>query len=46
YSGGRPLLDLPYRERRARLDRLGGTGRHWQIPPAFAEEAGVQVQAV
>ncbi|MCP9954756.1 DNA polymerase ligase N-terminal domain-containing protein [Actinomadura madurae] len=32
---GRPLLDVPYRERRERLDGLGLSGRLWQTAPWF-----------
>ena len=33
---GRPLLDRPYRERRARLEQLDLSGDHWQTTPVFA----------
>jgi bifunctional non-homologous end joining protein LigD len=33
--GGRSLLDLPYEQRRARLDGLGAEGRRWATPPWF-----------
>ncbi len=29
----RPLVDLPYLERRRRLDDLGLAGEHWHTPP-------------
>ena len=32
---GRPLLDLPYAERRALLDELALAGPYWQTPPWF-----------
>ncbi|MFE9100094.1 DNA polymerase ligase N-terminal domain-containing protein [Actinomadura geliboluensis] len=32
---GRPLLDVPYRERRERLDGLGLSGPTWQTAPWF-----------
>jgi bifunctional non-homologous end joining protein LigD len=32
---GRPLLDQPYRDRRALLDELGLAGPFWQTPPSF-----------
>jgi bifunctional non-homologous end joining protein LigD len=32
---GRPLLDLPYSERRALLDELALSGPYWQTPPWF-----------
>jgi len=31
---GHPLVDLPYSERRARLEQLALTGPAWQTPPA------------
>jgi bifunctional non-homologous end joining protein LigD len=42
----KPLLDLPYVERRKLLDGLGLTGGRWQAPPSFIGESGVDVQAV
>jgi bifunctional non-homologous end joining protein LigD len=35
---GRPLPDLPYRDRRERLDRLAPAGPSWQTPPYFPGE--------
>ena len=35
---GRPLLDRPYRDRRALLDELGLAGPFWQTPPSFPGE--------
>jgi bifunctional non-homologous end joining protein LigD len=35
YSQGTVLLDLPYTERRAALERLRLEGPHWAVPPAF-----------
>ena len=35
---GRPLLDHPYRDRRALLDELGLAGPFWQTPPSFPGE--------
>jgi bifunctional non-homologous end joining protein LigD len=32
---GRPLVDLPYSERRAQLDELALSGPNWQTPPWF-----------
>jgi bifunctional non-homologous end joining protein LigD len=32
---GHPLLDVPYRERRERLDDLGLSGPSWQTAPWF-----------
>lgn len=45
YDGG-PLLDRPYRERRARLDALGLDGGHWQTPPAFVDLPGADALAL
>jgi bifunctional non-homologous end joining protein LigD len=42
----KPLLDLPYVERRKLLDELELTGGRWQAPPSFIGESGVDVQAV
>ncbi len=42
----KPLLDLPYIERRQLLDGLSLTGGRWQAPPSFIGESGVDVQAV
>jgi bifunctional non-homologous end joining protein LigD len=42
----RPLLDLPYVERRKLLDGLGLAGGRWQAPPSFIGESGADVQAV
>jgi bifunctional non-homologous end joining protein LigD len=35
---GRPLLDRPYRQRRAQLDELAISGPFWQAPPSFPGE--------
>jgi bifunctional non-homologous end joining protein LigD len=43
---GQPLLDVPYSQRRARLDALGLSGRYWQTPPAFTDVAGRELLAV
>jgi bifunctional non-homologous end joining protein LigD len=43
---GRPLLDEPYRERRALLEALGLHGPRWQTPPSFAGVPGAGVRAV
>jgi bifunctional non-homologous end joining protein LigD len=43
---GRPLLDVPYHERRALLDGLALNGPRWQTPPSFTGEPGAQLQAV
>ncbi|WP_034521311.1 DNA polymerase ligase N-terminal domain-containing protein [Actinomadura rifamycini] len=37
---GRPLLDVPYRERRERLDGLGLAGAGWQTAPWFPGDGG------
>ena len=36
HLGGRSTRNLPYRERRARLDELGLHGSGWQTPRAFS----------
>lgn len=46
FSDGQPLLDEPYRQRRARLDQLGLDGPGWQTPPAFIGVPGTDVLAV
>jgi bifunctional non-homologous end joining protein LigD len=46
WLGDKPLLDLPYVERRELLDGLGLTGGRWQAPPSFIGESGRDVQAV
>jgi bifunctional non-homologous end joining protein LigD len=43
---GRPLLDEPYSQRRALLDRLSLNGPHWQTPPSFSDVVGPDVLAV
>ena len=43
---GRPLLDVPYAERRALLDGLGLDGKHWQTPPSFTDVTGADLLAV
>ena len=42
---GRPLLGLPYRERREMLEDLMPNGQFWQTPPAFPGEDFAAVQA-
>jgi bifunctional non-homologous end joining protein LigD len=42
---GRPVLELPYRQRRERLGGLRLAGRTWQTPPAFTDAAGADVLA-
>jgi bifunctional non-homologous end joining protein LigD len=46
FAGGRPLVDQPCQQRRARLDELALEGPYWQTPPAFAGVPGADVQAV
>jgi len=46
FQDGQPLLELPYRQRRARLEALGLDGPSWQTPPAFIGVAGSVVQAL
>ncbi|GAB2711639.1 non-homologous end-joining DNA ligase [Nocardia thraciensis] len=36
HIGDRPLLDLPYRQRRELLEGLGLAGPHWQVPPRLS----------
>jgi bifunctional non-homologous end joining protein LigD len=43
---GRPLIELPYVQRRELLDGLRLSGGNWQAPPAFIGEHGADVQAV
>ena len=43
---GRPLLDLPYTERRALLDELALSGPYWQTPPNFPGSDFDAVQTV
>jgi bifunctional non-homologous end joining protein LigD len=43
---GQPLLDVPYSQRRARLDALGLSGPYWQTPPSFTDVAGRELLAV
>jgi bifunctional non-homologous end joining protein LigD len=43
---GRPLLDLPYSERRALLDELALSGPYWQTPPNFPGSDFDAVQTV
>ncbi len=46
FADGRALADLPYRQRRARLEELGVEGPYWQTPPAFIGVPGADVRAV
>src|SRR5215470_549291 len=43
---GRPLLDLPYSQRRALLEGLALDGPYCQVPPSFIGEPGAGVKAV
>jgi bifunctional non-homologous end joining protein LigD len=43
---GRPLLNLPYTQRRALLEDLAMNGQSWQTPPSFIGAPGADVQAV
>jgi bifunctional non-homologous end joining protein LigD len=43
---GRPLLDVPYAQRRPLLDALALNGQHWQTPPSFTGEPGAGLLAV
>jgi DNA ligase D-like protein (predicted 3'-phosphoesterase) len=42
---GRPLLELPYRERRERLDGLGLSGPRWQTAPWFPGDGDAVLDA-
>jgi bifunctional non-homologous end joining protein LigD len=43
---GRPLLSLPYTQRRELLESLALNGPWWQTPPSFIGEPGADVQKV
>ena len=43
---GRPLLDLPYAQRRALLEGLALDGPYCQVPPSFTGQPGASVKAV
>src|SRR5258708_39080757 len=43
---GRPLLDVPYSERRELLECLELAGSYWQTPPTFPGEDFAAVQSV
>ena len=45
YLDWRPILELPYRQRRELLDALELSGPSWQTPPAFTDAAGEDVLA-
>ncbi len=38
HHNGEPLFDLPYDDRRARLEGLGLAGPRWAVTPAFVDE--------
>ena len=38
HQNGEPLFDLPYDDRRARLEGLGLAGPRWAVTPAFVDE--------
>jgi bifunctional non-homologous end joining protein LigD len=40
---GKPLLDAPYRQRRALLEGLALHGARWQVPPSFTGAPGQDV---
>ncbi len=44
YLEGRSLLDLPYAERRERLEALGLEGPHWQVPPTLRGEGAALLE--
>jgi bifunctional non-homologous end joining protein LigD len=44
YADGRVLFELPYEERRARLQAIGLEGDHWQVP-AYHPGDGAALQA-
>jgi bifunctional non-homologous end joining protein LigD len=46
FADGETLVDLPYQQRRARLDELAIDGPRWQTPPAFIGVPGADVRAV
>ena len=45
YLDGRSLMELPYRERRARLEELELRGRAWRVPSAHPGEGGRLLEA-
>ncbi|WP_433194131.1 non-homologous end-joining DNA ligase [Nocardia sp. CA-107356] len=44
HIGTRPLIDLPYEQRRELLEHLGLHGPHWQVPPRL-QGSGVEILA-
>jgi bifunctional non-homologous end joining protein LigD len=45
YLDGHSLLDLPYEERRERLEQLDLNGPSWRTPPAYIGEGGPLLEA-
>jgi bifunctional non-homologous end joining protein LigD len=45
YLDGHSLLDLPYEERRRRLEELDLNGPNWRTPPSYAGEGGPLLEA-
>ena len=45
YLDGHSLMELPYTERRARLEELDLQGRAWRVPPVFAGEGARLLEA-
>jgi bifunctional non-homologous end joining protein LigD len=45
YLDGHSLLDLPYEERRRRLEALDLNGPHWRTPPSYTGEGGPLLEA-
>ncbi len=44
-DAGTPLLELPYAERRARLEELDLDAGRWMVPPSFADGAATEAAA-
>ncbi len=45
YLDGRTLMEMPYRERRARLEELGLGGSAWRVPAAHRDEGSRLLEA-
>jgi bifunctional non-homologous end joining protein LigD len=45
YLDGHSLLDVPYEERRERLEELDLNGPHWRTPPSYKGEGAPLLQA-
>jgi bifunctional non-homologous end joining protein LigD len=45
FLDGHSLLDLPYEERRERLEQLGLNGPNWRTPPMYAGDGGPLLEA-